>query len=224
MINLDLAYKVFFYGLSLGFGTCFSSCGPIICSYVFGTKSNIKEAIKKTLIFGAGKFLGYLVLGAVAGLSGKLAHFIFYQKFGMYVEIVIGICVLIIAISIIMGSGLGMKNCEMVHHKAGQRNLFILGLITGIAPCVPLIGIFSYIILESKNIGQGIFYFVLFGIGNFLSPLLLVGPLAGLLAQVNIFKKIQRYLQLIGGAILVYMSIEYIIPSIIGLVIGQRVK
>ncbi|MCX5666870.1 MAG: sulfite exporter TauE/SafE family protein, partial [Candidatus Omnitrophica bacterium] len=58
------------------------------------------------------------------------------------------------------------------------------GFLIGISPCAPLLALLFDITLISKGFLDGIFYALFFGLGTFLSGLITVGVVAGLLTRV----------------------------------------
>ena len=62
--------------------------------------------------------------------------------------------------------------------------LFVLGLIIGITPCPPLTALLFEIALMSKSALEGMSYAFFFGLGTFLSGVLVVVSLAGILTKI----------------------------------------
>lgn len=90
--------------------------------------------------------------------------------------------------------------------------MVLLGIMIGLAPCLPLFGVLTYIAFNSQNFLHGAFLGLTFGMGALISPLILIGPLAGgtatLLLKKPLVYKIFGYL---CGLILIYLGIGMVI-------------
>jgi sulfite exporter TauE/SafE len=97
-------------------------------------------------------------------------------------------------------------------HRHDQKNIFLFGLIIGLLPCAPLIAILSYIGLISKNWLQSLAYSLTFGIGTFVSPLILLVFLTGLLPKTIVEKNkiYNRIFNLICGLIIVFLGVNLV--------------
>jgi threonine/homoserine/homoserine lactone efflux protein len=76
-------------------------------------------------------------------------------------------------------------------------------------PCLPLLGVFSYLILVSRAWYESLSFILSFSLGTFISPLILLAGLAGfirpLLAKRQAY---ERIFSLICGLILVYLGLR----------------
>ena len=76
--------------------------------------------------------------------------------------------------------------------------MFILGILLGFAPCLPLIGILTYIAVKSTSPWQGLMYAGCFGLGNIIIVLLLGGFSSSLLARYR--QNLDRGRKILGQA------------------------
>jgi sulfite exporter TauE/SafE len=67
------------------------------------------------------------------------------------------------------------------------KDLALLGVLTGMMPCMPLAGVLSYISMVSTRFTHGIFLGLSFGIGVLISPLILMSILAGFIPRLGCF-------------------------------------
>lgn len=192
---------LFLLGLSFGYGPCIASCGPILITYLAGTKKNIRKSIIGYLLFSLSRICAYLVLGLLVFSVGRLASQQLLGNFSKYIFIVGG--GFIIAIGVLMMLG---KRIE----SRAWHNLPLLGLIIGLAPCAPLLAIFSYFALVSRTWWQSLFYSLSFGLGTFLSPLIFLAGLTGLIPRFLQGKKelYDKIFSFISGLIIVFLGLQ----------------
>jgi hypothetical protein len=95
----------------------------------------------------------------------------YYYSTGMfhYLKAVLSLILIVIGITVVLGKNFNVKFCG-----AGEGNMAVLGMLVGISPCAPLIGILLEIALLSDNFFAGFAYSFFFGIGTVLSPMLLI--------------------------------------------------
>lgn len=174
--------QVIAIGFSFGIiGPCFLVCTPMLIAYTAGSKKSPYEAVKDILIFLSGRLFAYLVLGLLAGLSAvTLNQFInsgltrFFKPAGGAISILLGIFILV-------NRGSAVSSCNTAYCKAyNSAGLFSLGFIVGITPCPPLLALLFEITLISKGVVDALSYALSFGLGTFLSALIVVGAIAGI--------------------------------------------
>lgn len=179
--------QVFLIGFSFGIaGPCFLVCTPIIVTYVAGNKKRFIEALGDIFVFLTGRLAAYLILGCLAGASAALLKgFIgsqgasFFRPIGGAVSVLFGVMMLVKR---------RMSSCRCPSGSFNKAysfgGLFILGFMLGITPCGPLVALLSEITLISRNVLDGMSYALSFGLGTFLSGLIVVGCFTGIIAQV----------------------------------------
>ena len=167
-------------------------CTPVLITYIVGRKERGGEALADILIFLIGRLTAYVMLGALAGLSGAvLKRFItpsaatFISPVTGGVSMILGILVLAYKEPVACACGAGP-----VRKIYGFGSLFTLGFILGISPCAPLTALLLEIALMSKSVFDGASYAFFFGLGTLLSGLLVVGALAGIIG--GLLKRLVR--------------------------------
>ncbi len=138
-------------------------------------------------MFAAGRLAAYLVLGLLAGWSIRiLDKFTGSSGVPVIINILAAIFIITLGVFITAGRDISLPFCRRFYKYFIDKNyksMFILGILLGIAPCLPLIGVLTYIAIKASSPWQGLLYAGSFGIGNILSLLLLGGFSAGVIVQ-----------------------------------------
>jgi len=157
-------------GFFFGYGPCLITCAPIILPYA-GTKKTWKEGFFTTLSFSLGRLAVYTILGGLFGYFGAfILKYYFASGFYYYIQTILSVIMISIGVAILLGKETGFRFCG-----TGEGNMAVLGVLVGLSPCMPLIGILLEIALLSKSFLAGLVYSFCFGIGTVISPLLLLG-------------------------------------------------
>lgn len=174
------------FGIGFGFGVigpCFLTCAPVLLTYVAGTQRNWRSALADVVIFLSGRLSAYCLLGIFAGISGALIRQIGAPFVNAVVNIIGGALSIMLGVAVLFNKPGGAGVCAVSHNKTFNfGGLFFLGFFIGISPCAPLIALLFEITLISKSAVDGLLYALFFGLGTFLSGLLVVGSAAGLFA------------------------------------------
>lgn len=221
--------SLFLLGLSFGLGPCLASCGPILISYIAGTKKNIFKGIKAYILFSLGRISVYLILAVVIFFLGKIILESWLGQFSKYIYILAGIFLVILGLltalsahlesfGIVQSQTWAGKTCRMLNKNLftqDRKSIILMGIIIGSLPCAPLLALFGYLGLISKSWIQALIYSFSFGLGTVLSPLLILSALTGLIpnllkGQKEIYYKI---LSSICGAIIIFLGIQLIMRA-----------
>lgn len=175
--------QLFGIGFTFGIiGPCFLVCTPILITYIAGSQKRFKHSLKDILIFLIGRLSAYLVLGLLAGLSAKALSKFTDPSLLLLFKPLAGIVSIILAISILARKECDNLLCRLAHNKIyNYASLYILGFVIGIAPCAPLLALLFDITLMSKRPLDGVYYALSFGLGTFLSALIVVGSVTGII-------------------------------------------
>jgi sulfite exporter TauE/SafE len=217
---MKIIISLFFMGVSFGFGPCLASCGPLLISYTAGTKKNFWQSIGTYLLFSSGRVAVYVILGLLVFLLGQfiaqtwLASLPLYR----YIFIIAGAFIIFLGIFTAFGRHLEFKYCQVLEKNLLQqyhKSALILGLITGILPCAPLLALLGYVALVSKTWPQAFIYCLSFGLGTFLSPLLMISILSGLIPRFLEGQKAiyYRVISVVCGLIMVFLGINLILRA-----------
>ncbi len=208
-------YELFIIGLTLSFGPCLAYGCQIILPYIAATKRGWRQGLGAILIFSSSRLLAYAILGFLVGSLGRLFTDTF-SRYNLIINLVGGLFISILGIFIIFGKDIPFRFCKILRGhtvESKARGLVTLGLIVGFMPCLPLLGILSYIALLAKSSWQGTLFAISFGVGVFISPLIILALLASALPQV-IFRNYRVFdlFRRICGLLLFLVGIRLIIP------------
>ena len=155
----------------------------------------------------------------MAGLTGSgLFRKFYWESPGYIIWLAGGIFISILGLVIFLGKESQFKVCRLLNDSLIQKDtksLITLGVLVGISPCVPLIGILSYITMVSTHFSQGILMSAAFSLGTSISPLVFLGMLAGEIPKLNILqnKKNLVIFQKACGAILFFLGMHIFIRT-----------
>ena len=148
-------------GMSFGFGPCLASCGPILISYMAGTKKNVLASIGTYILFSSARVAVYLILGLLVFSLGKFITQTWLGGLSRYVFIIGGAFIIFLGIFTAFGNHLEFKPCRFFAKnllRQYHKSALLLGLIIGILPCAPLLALLSYVGLVSKTWSQVLIY------------------------------------------------------------------
>lgn len=217
MISLFVSF--FLLGLSFGAGPCVAGCGPLLISYLAGTRKNVAKSVAYYLLFSLARVTVYLALGAAVFMAGKFIAEGILAAAAKYIFIAGGIFIIVLGILMVIGKKQGGSFCSFLHRKFlhhDKKSVLILGLVTGISPCAPLLAMFSYAALISKNWTEPLFYALAFGVGTTVSPLLLLAVFAGFIPAVGKGWQgaLNRIFAIICGVIIIILGMRLLARSI----------
>jgi len=202
---------LFLSGIFFGSGPCIASCGPILISYTAATKKNPLKGLMVYTLFSISRISVYIALSLSIFFLGKFTMDKLLGVLSRYVLIIGGAFIILIGLLIILGRRWDFGACAFLNKKIlehDKKSIAMLGIIIGLLPCGPLLAILSYIGLVSNSWASSIFYSLSFGIGTFLSPLLLLTLAAGFIARLFKNKEIlfQRIISIVCGLIIIFLG------------------
>jgi len=203
-------------GIILGWGPCMTFCTPLISPYIMATQSGWLRGLKSVIVFSLSRIISYIILALIVSALGQLVISKFYEsKAGENIFLIIGLFIIFLGIILLWGKLPNLrfyqKLCKYTTPQS-LKSLAILGLLIGFSPCLPLLGILSYIAFVSKNLLYGAFLGLCFGLGTLLSPLIPLGILSGSLPKL-IFRR-EKFLNIfnrICGLFLIYLGFQLVI-------------
>jgi sulfite exporter TauE/SafE len=212
---LNIALSLFISGVLFGSGPCLASCGPILISYIAGTKKEPIKGFFVYVLFSLSRISVYVLLSLGIFSLGRLAMDRFLGSFSKYLLIIGGAFVIVMGLLIISGKRWESGICSYLYKNVlehDKKSIVILGLIIGLLPCAPLLGLFSYIGLVSKTWVSSLLYSLAFGMGTFLSPLLLLAFASGFITRLfkNQIIPFQRILGFLCGLIIILLGAQLI--------------
>lgn len=208
--------SLFVSGLLFGSGPCMASCGPILVSYAAGTGKNVIKSLKVYILFSSARIFTYVVLGILVFLFGRLALEGLLGSYYKYILILGGAFIMSLGLLMLLGKRLNFKPLQFLERNFLQRDkksILAMGLIIGLLPCAPLLAILSYIGLISKTWADSLFYALVFGVGTFISPLILLTLLSGVISRLLKDKKYCQVINFISGIVIVFLGMQLIIRA-----------
>jgi len=196
---LRVTISLFILGLTLGSGPCLASCGPLLLSYIVGTNKKVAGGLLTYVLFSLARVAVYIILAIGVFFLGRFALEGFLAGLARYLFILGGAFIILLGVLVIWG-GYGENNtCAFLKRQFlehDKKSIVLLGVVVAIVPCAPLLAMLSYLGLVSVKWWQRVLGALFYGIGVFISPLLLLSGLGGL---------IQRWLKGRQAAILNYI-------------------
>jgi len=217
---LRVCFSLFITGIILGSGPCLASCGPILISYVAGTKRTLSGGLWGWFVFSAGRIFAYIFLGFIAGIAGAgLFNRFYWEAPGYIIWFLGGLFIMFLATLIFLGRLTHPKICQILNSNLIEKDtktLLVLGLLIGIFPCVPLVGILSYITMLSTHFSQGVLMGAAFGLGTVVSPLVFLSMIAGSIPRFKILRQDKNLMifQRICAAVLFILGLHIVIRTL----------
>lgn len=208
-MDIHIFVELFLAGLGLGFGPCFLFCAPIVFPYILAKGTTAKEGFRTIVVFSLGRIIAYSILGfaAVYLLNTLNIQNVYFKK-------IAGLFIILVGIAYIFGRA-EHKICGLLNKFLIEKlrfNMLILGLLVGLSPCAPLVGILTYILVKAATPFTGLLYSVSFGLGTFFSPMLVAGFIAGGLSEIiSRHRRLFLFMKILSGIILVYFGLKLII-------------
>jgi sulfite exporter TauE/SafE len=206
-------WSFFAFGLSFGCGPCLVSCGPLFLAYLAGGRKNTKDSLLDYFIFSAARISVYLFFTVLIFLLGRIITQSVFAGGSKAVLAIGGVFVVLLGFLTVSDLKPGEHFCgkfcaRFIGGKA--KNVAILGLITGLLPCAPLIALFSYAGLAAGSLSRSFLYTLVFGLGTFFSPLLVFSFAAGFIPRMmnRGSKRLNRIFSVICGLIIIYLGAE----------------
>lgn len=203
-------FDVFMLGLTLSWGLCLSFCSPVVVPYIGATQKNWLDGLKVSLAFSLSRIAAYITLSVISARLGQYLIQKFYSgQASAIIPLATGGLITLLGIIILLGRSPYFCLCPGGSKFSGQgiREMALLGLLVGFAPCLPLIGLLAYIAFNARGILEAALLGLTFGLGTLISPLLLLGPLTGSLAPLLAKRPaISKIIQRACGLVLIYVG------------------
>jgi sulfite exporter TauE/SafE len=214
MIEMNTIGNLFVTGIVFGSGPCLASCGPLLVTYLAGSRENVPQSILSYLMFSFSRLCAYIIITFVAFFIGQAVLKKYSAEFALYSAIIAGGVVIFLGANMVFKGANGVSFSQRLCCKQACRNqrsrITLAGFFIGLMPCMPLIAIFSYISLIARHWAESVAYAVAFGVGTVFSPLLVICGLTGIIARILPQEKYVRGLSIACGLILVVLGLQII--------------
>lgn len=225
MVNLFTFFSAFTYGLSSSLTLCLATCLPVYLPILFGYGKDAKTGLKLSLGFGAGRFAGYFILGAVAAVLGAAFIDFFsnvFPKISSWFVFLFGLLTVFYGTLILAKAKvkiLKKDSCKAYLNKTKNFNnptvaSGFLGLVSTITPCVP---VFTFLLLPFAlgKVWETALITVAFGLGA--NVVFIVIAFAAVLGVKDIERKfhgLKRRLEIASSVVLIVAGLFYVLWSL----------
>ena len=200
--------KLIFAGLVMGWGPCLTYTAPLLLPYIGATTTTWQGGLKFGVIFSIGRLLALAILGGlVTVIFSRINQFFPPQRSG-WLYGVISLFMFAMGIAIILGKGFKIPIGNTMLRR-GTESIFLIGLIMGIAPCVPYVAILTYIAcIAENNILAGLWYATLFALGTAIAPIVLGAFMGFVPGKVLKSIKLLKVFQTVCGIVLILFGFQ----------------
>ncbi len=189
-------------GITLNITVCSLSCNPLLMSYILSSKKNFSKNLNEAIIFSATRAIVHILIATALFLMGKI-FLKTLTEHRFILNILGGAFVATVGLFVFFN-----KHKSFSFFKTEAADIFALGIVAGLTPCLPHMAVWGYIIMEADSLFSAVVMASCFGLGEFLVPLIL-GALAGKISPL-IPDKIFRYVAKVSGGILILIGIGII--------------
>jgi len=127
-------FQTIIEGLNLGLATgstCLATCTPIYLPYIMQDKRSLGKNLGKILEISIGRFVSYLLFGALSGYLGSMFTTVNREVFTLIAYILL---IFFLGFSFIRADK-SHKGCKVKSVYKVTESAFLLGVITGINFC-----------------------------------------------------------------------------------------
>ncbi|MCX5677665.1 MAG: sulfite exporter TauE/SafE family protein [Candidatus Omnitrophica bacterium] len=180
--NLITHLQVFWIGFSFAsYGPCLLVCMPVMITYITARQKGWGETAADITVFLSGRLFAYIILGAIAGLSGFYLRRFIETDLTPYFNLASGVISILLGIFVFMYKETKLCACNEYSGKVyNSGSLLALGFLVGISPCGPLTALLFEIALISRSAFEGASYAFSFGLGTFLAGIIVIASLTGI--------------------------------------------
>lgn len=209
--------ELFVIGVTASFGPCFVFCSPAVLPYIAATRKGAREGFRAALIFSLARMATHAILGLLAGVVGRLLIRLLHE-FDDPIFIVGGAVISLLGLLIILGKNPQPRLCRLFRKSGGENDtwdVLLFGLMMGLMPCLPFLTVLGYIALRSETLWQGGLYGLSFGAGELVSPLILLGPVAGALPAALMKRRVYDLFNRLCGVLLFLVGAQLAVSRVL---------
>jgi predicted metal-binding membrane protein len=192
-------------------GPCLFACVPVVTAYISGTKRRPGEIFPEIFLFLSGRLIATIFFGFLAGISARILNNFLSSGAVSLLKLLGGATIIFLGFFVFFGKA---PFCRGFVRKIAPGGIFLLGFFFGLAPCPPFIALFVEITLMSKTVFDGIFYALFFGLGLFVSGLIVLsiasGVLTGVSSKILNSDKSRQVFRIICGLLVVLIGIKWL--------------
>ncbi|MBN1369907.1 MAG: sulfite exporter TauE/SafE family protein [Dehalococcoidaceae bacterium] len=206
-------------GMSLGFSagtSCTAVCFPILIPYLASdTSTRILSGLKTVLLFSAGRLVSYMALGV--GVAFILGSADISPLMVPVVTLILSLVLVLYGLNTLGAFNTSQKPvARACRGITSRRPHFIMGMLVGLRPCIPLIAALMYTV-NLSGVADVVIFMLFFGIAS--SMLIIVFGVAGrgflnLLVNRIGLDRIRR----LSGLVLVIMGAVFMLQAVGGII------
>ena len=201
---------IFSLGLLNGLTVCSFACLPGLAIYSMGVGGGFRSGVKDALVFVGAKIL---TCGFLAGLAAYLGGELIFTG-TENLRPIFGFLLIFVGLSILIRKG--KKSCDhnpfkkfLVRVGFKKIPVFVLGILTSLVPCPPLLAI----LLRASSVGSvpvGSIYGLIYGSGLIISPIIIMGGFFGYLSDsiTTEVPHLKGFVKILSTAVIGYMGIK----------------
>jgi len=222
-------FDFFLFGISWGLSfSCVATCGITLTPFLAASKNNLNSALKSAFYFQSGRLLSYCLQGVLAALLGRqlknilTPHFILIKTFLSLSLFFLALILLLNTFNFLPKIKLLEKkinpHCNFINTKE-HKSSWLVGFLVGSYLCLPFTLVLLNIALNSKNILNGLFSALFYGIGVALSSTIILAPAAAITRFISskFFPGIQTntFFRLLNILFLLYVAVRILFSPVI---------
>ena len=213
-------------GLTIGSIACPACSLPIIslAGYVMGAEPTAKKAFWAGLIFQSGRLLVFLPLAFL----GALFNYVLPDEIGLLSRALAGILMMLFSMELFGLIDLSqhlskamLKRVKIPMVKVDHPiHMALWGMIIGFFCGIEQFLILATALLGAPNYIYAFLAIFLFGVGTTVTPLILIVLAGGSMELTQKYTQgnLTKYAKILGGLILLYLSVEYLLTVIFSLI------
>lgn len=199
-------FQYFTEGFVLGITTghiCLATCGPIYSSFLMQKNHTAFRYFTATLEISLGRFITYLLVGALAGLLGQQISDTYRIYFTVTAYILFSVYLLVS----VFRSKKCDSGCTLPKWNKFAEWPIVLGIITGINVCPSFLLAFSRSFVLSGPV-SGMMFFAAFFVGTsiFLIPVSFIG----MLGKKKLFRSIARVAAVVVSTWFIFSALKIV--------------
>lgn len=197
---------VFLLGVTMGVGPCILHHMAVVVPFVGAARRGAGAGLLDVAAFSASRTAVYALLGAAAGGVGGMAGDVLGGGPALAARGALGLLLAGLAVGLLFR---GPDHCPGT--DPGQA-MAMAGILAALTPCPGVLAVMA-LAASAQSALYGLVAGLLFGAGNSVSPLLLLGPLAGWLGGRG--QGITRVMRLAGALIMFTLGVHMVVSTVV---------
>lgn len=207
-----MLWEGFLIGLSMGV-FCLGWCLPAFLPYLLSEKRDLKQSFKILGKFLGGRFIAYLMVGALMGFLGEEIQSPWVFQISFWALLILGIFLIFYGLGKL---GFPFASCRLFQKI---KVPWVLGFLLGFNLCPPFVAALLYAFSLQSQLSS-ILFFLAFFLGT--SVYLVFPAFLGFLSLRQVLQKISRLACILSGGWFLFFSVKNLFFSAPLLNFGAR--